>query len=867
MLMSLRCALPLVAGLLLAWSPIAFSDSPTPKDRKATKETLPPRTDRNSDPLPIGAVARLGSPHLVNPDANILAFLPDGKTLAVAAGGTLRLWDVGSGRERRRFTTPLMCGVKQTRILCLAVSPDGKLLAGGCMEGGAQVWEADSGKELRQLGEKNAFVSKLIFSPDGKRLATWAFQGPVRVWDVAGGGCLATIGNFSAVQHLSFSADGKILTTSHREPPDWKPLFLTRWDSVTGKELRKSKVKLTEGSDGCLSPDGRFLADCTEDSKALRLIDVDTGKEVRRTEGDASGFSFFGFSTSGSLMISTSENGIACVWETATGKLCHRVQVPQGRNQRVALSHDSKILAVSNWKEQEIRLYDVASGKPLHAFGGHRSGPLTVAFAPDGKTVVTVSREAVPSQPVREWAAWSLRQWNPASGKELSVTRADLGGEVHFNVFSPDGRLLVTVTHDGTFRLWDVVAGRELRRWKVPVRYTRFIVNGKETARSPSPAVTSPVFSANGKVLFAAGEKTIHRWETDTGKELPAVAHEVKWMVRGCFATGDTHTVLVLGSDRPPLRLVLLDLDAGKMVRQFSVGRSFPRAVAVSPDGRTLAFQDGKDIRLLEVESGQERGKLSGGTEFVEAITFSRDGRFLAVSGHRDNAIRVWQLPSSEPARKLEGMEEPVNSLAFSPDGRRLVSGGYSNTALVWDVAGLFGPTRPAPELSPRDLETLWDNLAGVYHAVWKLAASPGQSVPFLTERLKAQPTPDPRRIARLIADLDSNRFKVRQQATEELERLGPKAASALRKALQGQPTLETRMRLGRLLEQLEKPGAPSLPTEELVGLRVLEALELAGTAEAQRTLEAVTHGTEERWASEAKGALERLTRRAAARR
>ncbi|HKB39146.1 MAG TPA: hypothetical protein VKD72_22090, partial [Gemmataceae bacterium] len=259
-----------------------------------------------------------------------------------------------------------------------------------------------------------------------------------------------------------------------------------------------------------------------------------------------------------------------------------------------------------------------------------------------------------------------------------------------------------------------------------------------------------------------------------------------------------------------------------------------------------------------------------GGTDIVLAIAFSPDGRFLAVSGVPDNTIRVWQLPFGASARKLEGMKR-VDSLAFSPDGRRLVSGGSDNTALVWDVTGLFGPAPPAARLTPRDLENLWDALAGVdaagaYRAAWKLSASPAQSVPFLKERLRAQPPPDPRRIARLIADLDSDRFKVRQRATEELERLGPKVASAMRKALQGEPTPETRMRLRRLLELLEKPGAPSLPTEELVGLRVLEALELAGTAEARRALEAVAHGTAERWASEAKAALERLARRSAAR-
>src|SRR5947208_189200 len=108
--MSLRCALPLVAGLLLACCSDAPCDPPAPKEKRATEGTPSPRTDRNGDPLPEGAVARLGTPRLVNPSAEILAFLPDGKTLAVATGGTtggtLRLWDVGSGRERRRFTTP-----------------------------------------------------------------------------------------------------------------------------------------------------------------------------------------------------------------------------------------------------------------------------------------------------------------------------------------------------------------------------------------------------------------------------------------------------------------------------------------------------------------------------------------------------------------------------------------------------------------------------------------------------------------------------------------------------------------------------------------------------------------------------------------
>src|SRR5262249_5148894 len=115
-----------LAGLLVVLFVSPLAAAPPARDGTA------PRTDRNGDPLPKGAVARLGIPYLYNPGAEIMAFLPDGKTLAVAAGGTLRLWDVGSSRERRHFTTHPQHGVFPTPITCLAVSPDGKLLAVGC---------------------------------------------------------------------------------------------------------------------------------------------------------------------------------------------------------------------------------------------------------------------------------------------------------------------------------------------------------------------------------------------------------------------------------------------------------------------------------------------------------------------------------------------------------------------------------------------------------------------------------------------------------------------------------------------------------------------------------------------------------------
>jgi WD40 repeat protein len=801
---------------------------------------------------------------LVCPSADRLVFLPDGKTLATTNRGALWLWDFRSGKLRRRFEPPLIQGVLPTPIRALACSPDSKLLAAGCDDQVVRLWETATGRQVASIRGK-VRVGHAAFSPDGKRLAIWGYPGPIEIREVASGKLLATTPHLATVVSLVFTAEGKALLSAHREAPNWSRSF-TWWDPATGKELRRSKGAPLASWSGALGPGGGLFAAPTQDGKTIRLLDPHSGKEVVRTEGEASSPYRFAFSGDGRLLTSNSTDGTIRVWDTATGKVRHRIRLPKGRFIHVALSLNGKVLAVSSWRDHEILLFDVSSGCRLHSFPGHRSGIVTITFAPDGKHVFTTSREPSHSSSMQDLSEWSLRRWDAATGKELRVTRANPGGEVHYTVFSPDGRLLATITHNCTLRLWDVSAGKELRRWKVLERFTA-VRSGQMVTRLPWPAVTQPVFSADGKILLAASEKQVHRWDIATGKELPPVAHGLEAMYPRCFATADNRTVLLGASERTTNRLVLFDLDSGKAVRVYPAGRSYLQAVAVSPDGRTLAFAEGRIIRLLEVESGQERGHFLGDSDFVFALEFSADGRLLAAAGHRDNVIRVWRLPSGEPQRLLTGLENRIYSLSFAPDGRRLASAGYTNTALVWDVADLLKGEADVPaKLTQDQLEALGDKLASVdgtaaYRAICRLAETPAQSVPFLRARLKARPAPDPRRIARLISDLESDKFKVRQKASAELARLGSHAQPALRRALAGKPTLEVRSRIERLLRHIEQ-SATAGPSQELVGLRILEALEKAGTAEARQVLAEVAKGdAEARWVREARAALQRLTR------
>jgi HEAT repeat protein len=194
----------------------------------------------------------------------------------------------------------------------------------------------------------------------------------------------------------------------------------------------------------------------------------------------------------------------------------------------------------------------------------------------------------------------------------------------------------------------------------------------------------------------------------------------------------------------------------------------------------------------------------------------------------------------------------PTWSLAFSRDGTRLAtaSGKYGKNepgeVKVWSLAALPPPERPAPPADRKAVEALWADLGGAdaaraYRAVWALSAAPRLTVPFLREH--ARPPAggvDHERIARLVAELDDNVYEVRVKATAALEKLGPAAYPALRKAL-ASPSAEVRRRARMLLEK--KGDAPALAPDELRALRAIEVLQHIGTAEVRPVLEQLAAG------------------------
>jgi hypothetical protein len=275
------------------------------------------------------------------------------------------------------------------------------------------------------------------------------------------------------------------------------------------------------------------------------------------------------------------------------------------------------------------------------------------------------------------------------------------------------------------------------------------------------------------------------------------------------------------------------------------------------------------------VATGRERQRLGqaagAGHRSVNVlgVAFAPDGKSLATAempylSPEGHSIVLWELATGRARLKLAGHQGDVTAVAFAGDGKTLVSGSADTTALTWDVTSpaLHGRVR-AKDLAGKDLEALWADLRGddaaqAYRAICTLAANPGPGVPFLAGRLRPAPAAGPR-VRRLIGDLDSDRFPVREQAAKELRDLGLAAEPAVRAALRGRPSVEVRRRLEQLLE--------GLGGERLQTLRALEALELIGLPNARAVLEALAQGAPKAWSTqEAKACLVRLARRPAAR-
>jgi RNA polymerase sigma factor (sigma-70 family) len=644
---------------------------PLPVEQSKAKEKEP-AVDFLGDPLPAGALARMGTLRLRQGGrVTAVAVSPDGSTLA--SGGfdrVVRWWDAATGKELRSS------GLHPDYVIDMVFSLDGKRLYSCC--GTVYFWEVATGKQIEQTAVLEKGCIALALSPNGKTLAMGTITG-LRLWDTAGNISVRLLGDAKeAVSSVAFSPDGRWLACTGDQ------LRVHVWDLQTQKEVYTFKGMGAAAYNFWgvrFSPDKKLLA-ATRAGETY-VWDLITGKEVGKFGREQNGRGVV-FSADSKKLIAPGRDGWPHLWDIASGKELAWFSAegePGEWTMALALTKDGKTL-VSGHSDHTVRLWDAATGKEILPFGVPHTSVSAVAWADGGKTLVSGSRDGV------------VHRWDAGTGKELG-TLAKLQGTRPSVAVSPDGKVAAA----GALGVFKV------QRWQVDT--------GKELPALEKPAEAAALaFSPNGQLLAAGGwDQRVRVW-----RQAGALLHtldDFKGPIYTVAFSPDGRLLAASGNEHPKHAdwgdqakpaskvhgIVLWDAATGKLHGRLGNHLSSVRALAFSPDGKILAaapndgsLADGthsdkeKAVRLWEVASGKERLRLEAGFEGATALTFVQGGKLLAV-GTPWSRLQLWDAATGKLLQDLRGHRHGITSLALSQDGQRLGSASQDGTILVWDVS------------------------------------------------------------------------------------------------------------------------------------------------------------------------------------
>ena len=580
--------------------------------------------------------------------AKCIALSPDGKLLAMFGSEGLRIADPRTGKVLRNNTqnTP--------DIVQVAWFPDGKrLLTHG---EGFHIWDANTLKMLANVPTAD-FARAAAVAPDEKWIAVGQPSGDILLIDLQTKRTTKTLkGHSQHVNTLVWSKRGdKLFSAGGYNDPT-----IRTWNTQTGQQTGSIKVDVREVAWFAISADETWLA-AQGSSEVLTTWDIATGKKLK----DFPGTSFakrVAISPDGKTMASSHENDVV-LFDTQ-GKPMKKLQGHNNWVSQVQFSSDGQLLVTSGGNSVLVWKTDAARQNPeAYSKSGQETVSLStdnaivqhVAFSPNGRWL-TAAVDTEPAAQIYVWNTETLELHAKVAAGSAPLLDA------HFRL---DSKLLYQHSN-GDFVVWEAGRKKEMRRFKLEDASSAFGIS-----RGPNHVLA--MGNGRGEILLANGL---------TGETLRRIAAHPK-PVRSADITPDGKLV---ASGSQDYTAKIWNAQTGKLVDTLPTMRGSYQVVGFSPDGTLLAGGSEEALVLWDVTGRKLKFQTPGHSTYTRCLTFSRDGHWL-ITGGDDRLVKVWDVSTGKLLATLTGHTDSVFGVSISPDNKRIASGSFDKTVKLWNVA------------------------------------------------------------------------------------------------------------------------------------------------------------------------------------